>query len=355
MSLANRLSFWWEILRQLSPVTRVFLTVYALSIPVSWAVRYAPGEYFVELESVEPLSKPVVNLVFSQGGSERAMAAVVGESNWLILDWTKSETLTPDLSGLYAGRIDLKWAPWQALDSKAGLQLLAWQADELFYYRYGTGPKAVLTKRVPRDALWLRPSGGLVAAEDVYQNSMRAFGKKPHRETLWHVGRFVVARPETKRYVQKGKHYVQEPVADARHFLVFDGETGEAVSEVRTDLRVDGVYSAPRFHGLLYSSGSWLEVLDCNDERCKTDRVDLSTGLSKIRAASYDPKYDRIAVCAGDSLFLYAGAPGDEDIVHLGHGSLEDPCDELWIADESTLLLSLVEGLYAVASFRWIH
>jgi hypothetical protein len=136
----------------------------------------------------------------------------------------------------------------------------------------------------------LHPDGGIVGATRVYEASERAFGKRPHYKPLWHVGRFVVTRPEVERYQ----------------------ETHE-------------------------------------------DRVDLDSGFDDIRAASYDPKYDRIAVCAGDSLYLYSGTPGDDDIVCLGYGALEAPCDAAYIADDTTLLLRLVEGFFAVARFRWIH
>ena len=91
----NTMKAWLGTVLLLSPVTRVFLGVYALSIPLSWTLRYAPGAHFVELESVEPLTKPVVNLVFSQGDKQRAIASDLTHQGWPLLDWTKSEALTP--------------------------------------------------------------------------------------------------------------------------------------------------------------------------------------------------------------------------------------------------------------------
>ena len=232
---------------------------------------------------------------------------------------------------------------------------MVWQGEDHMYYRYAKGAKPSSVKPAPRDALWLKPSGGIMGATAVYAQSEASFGKRPHYKALWHVGGLVVARPETKRYVQEGKRYVQKPVAEDRHFLVFDAESGRPIMKVETDMRVEGVYLSPRFAGLLYSSGPYLEYLECSGHHCKPGRVEVDTGYTKITAACYDPKFERIAVCAGGSLFLYEGAPGDEDIVYLGHGSLEEPCDGVWIADDSTLLLSLVDGFYAVARFRWVH
>lgn len=355
VSLAETLRSWRESLAVLSPATRVFLAVYALSIPVSWAIRYAPGEHFAELESVEPLTRPVVNIVFAQGGRQRAIAADLDHAGWPLLDWTRSEELTPELRPLYSGRIELPLAPSRVLASQAGLQILAWEGGVPIYRRYGASPKATTQKAAPPDALWLRPSGGIVGATTVYERSQRKFGKRPYYESLWHVGRFVVAQAESEHYVQEGTRYVQKPIADDRHFLVFDAESGEPVSELETDMRVNGVYPAPRFDGLLYSTGPELEFLKCDDAGCAIDWVEIATDRSDIRAACYDEKYDRIAVCTGGALFLYQGAPGDEDIVYLGHGSLEQPCDKVWIADEATLLLALVDDFYAVARFRWIH
>jgi hypothetical protein len=329
---------------QLTPVTRVILGVYALSIPVSWVVRYAPGQSLLQLEVVENVEDPLLSVRFVAGGGGKALLGLVGSDR--VLDWSKSEQLTTHPVRLAPRLIDYEWTAHQTRVTRQGIDALAWVDGKHYHYRYQKKPQPTLQREVPADALWIAPSGRIVRADGVNARSERAFGAKPFGNALWHVGRFVVARPETVRHDQK-------KFAARQDFLVFDAEKGDPVQKLETDTLIESVFESPGWAGLLYGSAhyAYLRFLQCGEQGCKSDYVRLAADRSAVRAACYDPRFERIALCTEHALYLYAGAPGDEDIVCLGHAELEDPCDQVWIASESTLLLSLDEGLYAVAHF----
>lgn len=351
--MAKLLEFFREAraaLAALSPITRVILVAYAVSVPLHWTLRYAPGATFVELEEAAYIELPIVGVTFAEPWGERALVANVGAPRWWVLDWTRSDELTEALVDIRSDEIDLAWAPHQVLFRDGRLDLLAWEDGKHLHHRYAGGP-APETRPVARDALWLAPSGDVVGATEVYARAKEKLGHEPFWDALWHVGRFVIARAAEERFVSEGERYVQKRVAADTDFLVFEAQTGEPVARIET-LGISAVEKPPRYEGLLYATGSWLAYVACDDRGCRGDDVDLRVGRGDVLAATHDPWSDRIAVCTGTSLLLYAGAPGDEDILYLGEGALEGPCNAIWIASARTVLVGFEDGSYAVARFR---
>jgi len=343
-----------ELWRSLSLITRAFLTAYALVVAIHWLLFYAPGETFVELTEVkmiEPL--PIINLTFLPATDECAMVALVGADAWWLLDWSRSEQLAErgELESLVATKLDLGWAPHQGHYSGGQGVWLAWEDGEHFAYR-ATAAGNVSREPAPQDALWVAPSGGLVRAGSFYDRTEQLFGKRPHDSRVWRAGRWALMRPAVGAWVeQDGRWSLQEVPAESG-LLLFDAQTGEPRAALET-LHLRNVFSPPSWTGFLYSddTGSSLKYIACDEEHCRYNDVQLRTAGGMVTGADYSPRFNRIALCVGTSLLLYEGAPYDEDIVYLGQGTLSAPCNNVWIASNSAMLLQLGGG-YHVARFR---
>ena len=77
---------------------------------------------------------------------------------------------------------------------------------------------------------------------------------------------------------------------------------------------------------------------------CTQRSIDIRTDTHPIRSLDCAETLDRIAACTSSELYLYAGIPGQEQIVYLGRAALDDGCDALAIIDDRRVLVTSRAG-----------
>lgn len=323
--------------RALSPITRGTLVAYVLCVGFSWAFRYAPGDTPLALRSVEPIDEPVIVVHFSPGG-ERALVALVGEP-WSVLDWNRSAELAerPSLRALATSELEEVSAVQQSLFASGRWDVLGNDADRQatrVHHRFEGGAHEKVD--APPDTLWLTPSGELFRARDAFfERAEKELGTAPRTSPVWRTGRWAMLPAET-----------------TGELLLFDAESGAPQARIPAP-KLREVFDPPRWSGFLftYESGHHLRHVTCDTAGCEAGDVELSIDYAEITAADYHPEEERVAVCQGTSLWLYAGSPRDPFQL-LGRGTLPDSCDDVWIASADTVLVQY-EGLaLAVAHFE---